>query len=76
MARKGPNVWVVREGTRWVIKEEGRRRPLISPASQRIAIRFARLLARANRAELIIQDKHGKIRDRDSHGFDSPYKKG
>jgi antitoxin (DNA-binding transcriptional repressor) of toxin-antitoxin stability system len=76
MARHGRNVWVVRDGERYVIREEGRQGALVSPISQRIAIRIARLIAKANRAELIIQGKNGKIRSRDSHGFDSPYKKG
>jgi hypothetical protein len=76
MARKGPNVWVVRKGQHYGIKEEGRRGSLVSAVSQRIAIRIARLIAKANRAELIIEGKDGRIRGRDSHGFDSPKRKG
>lgn len=70
MPKHGPNVWVVREGRQFSIKEEGIRRPIIAPASQKKAVRLARLLARANRSELIIQGRNGRIRSRDSHGFD------
>ena len=71
MPKHGPNVWVVCSGGRFTIKEEGNRRALIEPASQRTAIGIARKLAKANRSELIIQGKRGRIRARDSHGFDS-----
>ena len=69
--KHGPNVWVVCNKGKFSIKEEGSAKALIQPASQRTAIKIGRLLAKANRSELIIQDKHGKIRAKDSHGFDS-----
>lgn len=69
--KRGPNVWVVNHGGRFTIREEGRARALISPTSQRTAIRIGRLLAQANRSELIIQGKQGRIRAKDSHGFDA-----
>ena len=68
--KHGPNVWVVRRGAKYTIKEERRRSPIIEAASQRTAIRIARLIAKANRSELIIQGKTGRIRAKDSHGFD------
>lgn len=75
MPKHGPNIWVIRDGAKYSIKEEGARRPLVLPVSQRMAIRIARLIARliaqANRSELIIQNKHGRIRAKDSHGFDA-----
>lgn len=74
--KHGPNVWVVRDGGKFSIKEEGRPAPLICPTSQRVAIRIARLIATANRSELIVQAKSGRIRAKDSHGFDSPYRDG
>jgi hypothetical protein len=67
----GPNVWVVRRGRRYSIKEEGKAAYLIPPVSQRTAIGIARFLARANRSELIIQARSGRIRARDSHGADA-----
>lgn len=69
-ARHGPNVWVVRRGDRFSVKEEGTRAYLIPPVRQRVAIVVARAVARANRSELIIQGRSGRIRRRDSHGFD------
>ena len=68
--KHGPNVWVVRKGGAYSIKAEKRGAPLLVPTSQRTAIRIARLIAKANRSELIIQGKNGRIRARDSHGFD------
>lgn len=69
--KHGPNVWVVCQGGRFTIKEEGRAEALITPASQKIAIQVGRKLARANRSELIIQGKNGRIRAKDSHGNDA-----
>lgn len=66
----GPNVWVVRRGPRFSIKEEGKTAFLIPPVAQRTAITIARFLARANGSELIIQNRSGRIRARDSHGND------
>jgi hypothetical protein len=74
--KHGPNVWVVRDGRQFSIKEEGQLTPLITPTSQKVATRIARLIAKANRSELIVQGKTGRIRAKDSHGFDSPYRKG
>lgn len=69
--KHGPNVWVVCHRGQFSIKEEGSAKALIQPASQRTAIRIGRLLAQANKSELIIQGVDGKIRAKDSHGFDS-----
>jgi hypothetical protein len=71
MPKHGPNVWVIRNGAKYSVKEEGSPRLLVPPVAQSIAIRIARLVSSANRSELIIQGKDGRIRARDSHGFDS-----
>lgn len=68
--RQGPNVWVVHRGGRFSIKEEGRPQYLVPAIPQRLAIAIARLIARANRSELIVQGERGRIRLRDSHGPD------
>lgn len=70
--RLGPNVWVIHYRGRFSVKEEGSPGYLAPPMPQRIAIAIGRLIARANRSELIIQGEHGRIRARDSHGAD-PY---
>lgn len=76
MKRHGPNVWVVRHGKRFSVRLERQRRLLVPPITQRLATTIARLLARANRSELIMQGRSGTIRMRDSHGFDSRHRKG
>jgi hypothetical protein len=48
----------------------------LPPVRQRLAISIARLVARANRSELIVQGRHGRIRFRDGHGADSPRARG
>jgi hypothetical protein len=69
--KHGPNVWVVCCDGRFSIKEQGRGGVLIDPTTQREAIAQGRQLAKRNRSELFIQGKNGKIRAKDSHGFDS-----
>jgi Uncharacterized protein conserved in bacteria (DUF2188) len=76
MPKHGPNVWVVRRRGAFTVREEGIPFYLTQPIPQRNAIAIARLIARANHSELIVQDHLGRIRARDSHGLDSPYKKG
>jgi hypothetical protein len=69
--RHGPNVWVVRYRNRYSIKEEGHPRYYVPPVPRRIAVSIARIIARANRSELIVQGQDGRIISKDSHGFDS-----
>lgn len=71
MPKHGPNVWVVCRGGRFTIDVTGKGRGIILPMSQRDAIRIARPIARANNSELFIQGKNGRIRAKDSHGFDA-----
>jgi hypothetical protein len=70
--KRGPNVWVIRYRGQYSVKEEGHPGYLVPPVPQRVAIGLARLIARINGSELIIQGEHGRIRARDSHGAD-PY---
>jgi hypothetical protein len=74
--KRGPNIWVVRRRAGFSIKEEGSRRYLIPPLPQRLATIIARLIARVNRSELIVQGEDGRIRARDSHGADPHPPKG
>jgi hypothetical protein len=69
-SKNGPNVWVVRYRGRYSIKEERSTTRLVPAVPQRVAIMIARLIARANHSELIIQGEGGRIRARDSHGAD------
>jgi hypothetical protein len=68
--RLGPNVWVVRHGPGFSVIEERTSIYLVPPIPQRLAVTIARLIARANRSELIVQADNGRIRLRDSHGVD------
>jgi hypothetical protein len=49
---------------------------LVPPVPQHVAITIARLIARANKSELIVQSRCGRIRLRDSHGADPFPKRG
>jgi hypothetical protein len=70
MPKQGPNVWVVRRGAGFSITEEGTGTYLIPPVTHRTAVGIARRLAVANRSELIVQGRSGRIQFRDSHGSD------
>jgi len=74
--KRGPNVWVIRYRGKYSVKEQGRPGYLVPPVPQRIAIALARLIARINGSELIIQGENGRIRARDSHGADAYPPKG
>jgi hypothetical protein len=60
-------VWVVRHGPRYSVKEERVSSYILPPLCQPLAIRIARLVARVNRSELIVQGRTARIRFRDSH---------
>jgi hypothetical protein len=71
----GPNAWVVRRGTAFVVELQKRGRHTPAPfcgATQRAATAYARSLSRAYGSELIVQGRDGRIRIKDSHGND-PY---
>lgn len=71
MNNRRRNVWVVRSGKKFSIVEEGRKKPLVARTSQREAVVIARLIAKVNRSELIVQSRSGRIRSKDSHGPDA-----
>ena len=68
--KHGPNVWVARKGDGFTVKVEGLRAAIVCPTSQRNAKKIALLIAKTNRSELIVQGRKGRIRQKDSHGFD------
>jgi hypothetical protein len=68
--RMGKNIHVVKNGQRWSVKEEGRKAPLSSHKNQELARQHAVPVAKANRSELVIHGRNGKIRDKDSYGND------
>jgi hypothetical protein len=73
---KGGDVWVVREGTGFVVKVAKGRRYVLRAATQRSAITYARSLAKAQGSELIVQGEDGRIRVKASFGNDPRRSKG
>jgi len=68
--RLGPNVWVVRHGPLFSVIQERTGIYIVPPVPQQLAVTIGRLIARANKSELIVQAHDGRIRLRDSHGID------
>jgi len=65
---KKKNQWVIRHGEGWAVKGEGNRRVTRITETQKEAIEIATRIARAQGAEVVVQDRSGKIRSRDSYG--------
>lgn len=69
--RHGRNVWVVRSRRGFAVRYEGENRCFTGVMTQREAMAVGRRHARRNRSELIVQARNGRIRIKDSHGFDA-----
>ncbi len=66
------NQHVVTHDGNWAVRGEGNQRVTSIHSTQTEAIRSAREIAKNNESEVVIHDRHGKIRDKDSYGHD-PY---
>lgn len=66
----GKNQHVVPRGPDWGVVGAGNDRATVVVPTQGQAIERAREIARHQGSELIIHDRHGQIRQRDSHGRD------
>ena len=66
----GKNQHVVPRGTRWAVKEEGKRKPTSTHRTQELACHAAVSTAKEKKAEVVIHGRDGKIRDKDSYGND------
>ena len=64
------NQHVVPHPRGWAVKPEGGQRPSSVHDRQSDAIEQAREISQNQGSELIIHDRNGRIRDRDSHGSD------
>jgi uncharacterized protein YdaT len=64
------NQHVVPHPDGWAIKGEGNSRATKICDTQREAIDRGREIAQNQHSELLIHDRHGQIRERDSHGHD------
>lgn len=67
---KGKNQWVVPHGKDWAVRGEGNSRATAVKPTQADTVQIAREIARNQEAELIIQNRHGRIRQKDSFGRD------
>ena len=73
---KGKNQHVVPRGGKWAVVGEGSARAALVTPTQADAIARAREIARNQESELLVHGRNGRIRERDSHGHDSPTRKG
>lgn len=72
----GKNQWVVRKGDEWAVKGEGNSRATSTHSTQAQAIKAATEIAKNQRSEVIIQNREGQIRERNTHGKDPHPPKG
>ena len=68
--RRSREVWVVRRGKFYIVRFPANRTPRRGGSTQRAAIAYARRFAGSLGYELIVQNRHGRIRIKDSHGRD------
>lgn len=61
---------VVKRSNGWAVRGAGNTRDTVHTNTQGEAIDLAREIARRQKAEVVIHDIHGKIRDTDSYGND------
>jgi len=69
--RVGKNQHVVPYGDdQWAVRGAGNKRVTSVHDTQKAAIEAARRIAQNQRSDVVIHDRHGRIRDRDSYGND------
>ncbi len=66
----GKNQHVIPSGKKWGVKGEGNEKLTKEFDTQKEAIDFAKQIAQNQKSELVIHNKEGKIRDKDSFGND------
>jgi len=66
----GKNEWVVKRDNGWAVVGEGNSRATAVTRTQKEAADIARNIARNQKSEVIIQNREGKIRSKDSYGND------
>ena len=64
------NRHVVRHGTGWAVRKAGSSRVSSNHTTQHAAIEKAKRAAKRDHGEVVIHDRHGRIRDKDSYGPD------
>lgn len=73
---KGKNQHVVPHQKGWAVKSEGSEKASSVHPIQQKAIDQGREVSRHQGSELFVHDRHGRIRERDSHGHDPHPPKG
>ena len=73
---KGKNQHVVPHGNQWAVRGEGNKRATAVTPTQEEATRIAREIARREESELLVHNRQGQIRERDSHGHDPKNRRG
>ncbi len=66
----GKNQHVVKKNGDWTVKGSGNSKATKKFDTQKQAINFARGIAINQKSEVVIHDRDGKIRDKDSYGND------
>ena len=66
----GKNQWVVHHDNKWAVKGEGNSRVTKTFNTQKEAANHAREIAKNQKSEVIIQNRHARIRSKDSYGND------
>ena len=69
-AKNGKNQWVVKHPEGWAVKGEGNQRATKVTPTQKEAIDIAIEIAKRNETEVIVQNRSGQIRSKDSYGND------
>jgi hypothetical protein len=67
---KGKNQHVIPSGNDWAVKGEGNTKKKSIHSTQKDAIKSAISIAKNQKSEVVIHNKQGKIRDKDSYGND------
>lgn len=70
MSKHTPNQHVVRRTDGWAVVGEGNSRATVVKPTQSQAIDQARSIAQHKESQVVIHDRHNKIRDVDSYGND------
>ena len=66
----GKNQHVVPKDNKWAVRGEGNSRITSDHRTQKTAINTAIRIAKAEKSEVVIHGRDGKIRDKDSYGND------
>ena len=64
------NIHVVPHGELWAVTREGTAEPLSTHRTEEQAVVAGRATARADKAEFALHGHDGRIRERDSYGYD------